>query len=496
MWEKLRNFWNRLWNTAMIGPRAIGTGLNTVTDTIDTAIALPKDALDVIKATGHAAKDVLVEARTKWKWYQRVWNIALSPVIAAGTVLEWAVRTAVTPVAHWVVNTWNTVKNTVTNTRRSTFGRIFSKKPLSDFSYDKLKTANFINKDKNRFSRLQFGKKKWVWVETPPTKKSSWKVETAAATTAAATTAAAVWAKEVSDLNAKISKLAEENAKTQKQLNEVLSNYKKLEEENTELKKSIKELVETMKKDKKSSEKPAEVKPEKKEWKWEKKEEKPAEVKPEKKDDKWEKAEGKEGKEGKETKETKEVKDADRVLELVESDTWKSVVKYLMKKHPDIKIKFNDSESTWHIHLGDESEELKIWTKIATQIPIIILHEWAHTLIYDKIDWTKDLIDFMENLNQKYGKQLFSISNNKKYDTKKQKTIEDVCETIALYAKDDWSFDKHMKKLQSGENDKLAKITTADAEKLKELCKTIISKIDAENKTVKMYDETPVSKAA
>jgi hypothetical protein len=48
----------------------------------------------------------------------------------------------------------------VTNARRSTFGRVFSKRPLSDFSYDKLKTANFINKDKNWFSGLQFGKKK------------------------------------------------------------------------------------------------------------------------------------------------------------------------------------------------------------------------------------------------------------------------------------------------------------------------------------------------
>jgi hypothetical protein len=52
-------------NTAAIGPRVIGTGLNTVTDAVDTVVALPKDALDVVKNTTHAIKDVFVDAWTK-----------------------------------------------------------------------------------------------------------------------------------------------------------------------------------------------------------------------------------------------------------------------------------------------------------------------------------------------------------------------------------------------------------------------------------------------
>ena len=223
MWERARNVWNRLWNTAMIGPRAVGTALNTVTDAVDTVVEIPKRVLSVVKNTIHEMKKVLVEPWKYWKWYQRVWNIALSPLIATWVAIEWAGKAVLTP-AEWAVDTWNTAKHTLKNGWRSTFGRLFSKKPLSDFSYDKLQTANFINKDKYRVSKLQFGKKDWVWVETPSTKKSSWKEAAAAA---AATAAAAASAKEIANLNSKISSLTEENAKIQTQLNAVLAANKK-----------------------------------------------------------------------------------------------------------------------------------------------------------------------------------------------------------------------------------------------------------------------------
>jgi hypothetical protein len=49
----------------MIAPRVAGTALNTATDAIDTMVALPKDALTVVKNTSHNIKDVFVDAWTK-----------------------------------------------------------------------------------------------------------------------------------------------------------------------------------------------------------------------------------------------------------------------------------------------------------------------------------------------------------------------------------------------------------------------------------------------
>jgi hypothetical protein len=49
----------------MIGPRTIGTGLNTVTDTVDTVVEVPKRLLSVGKNTIHEIKKVLVEP---WKY--------------------------------------------------------------------------------------------------------------------------------------------------------------------------------------------------------------------------------------------------------------------------------------------------------------------------------------------------------------------------------------------------------------------------------------------
>ena len=487
MWEKMRNVWNRLLNTAMIVPRTVGTGLNTVTEVVDTSAALIKDALDVGGNTIHKAKNVFVDARTKWKWYQRVWNIALSPIVAAGTVLEWAVRTAVTPVAHWVVNVWNTAKNTVTNARRSTFGRLFSKRPLSDFSYDKLKTANFINKDKNRFSWLQFGKKKWVW--TPEALSASSKATAAAATTATAATAAAVSSKESSktamdDMMKNFEKkLKDVEDSFSKKIQEVLDKNKKLDEQN-------KKLIEDNKN------KDWEIAKLKAEIQWLKKSEAKPEVKPEiaekpaeKKVDGW-KVEKKE-----EKPESKEIKDEKRVPEIIKSSKSKKMLNYLQRTHPEIKIKTDNTTWKWKLLWSKSWNMIIIWTKDRENAEHITDHEIAHVMLRDNVAWMQELKDAVRALNEKSWKQLSSVANNDdEYKTKIEKAIEDVCEIIAFYARDDWSFEKHMKKLQSGEDKTLAKISESDAEHLKSLCENIISNLDTEAKTVKMFE--PVSASA
>lgn len=482
MWEIAKNIWNRLWNTAMIVPRTVGTGLNTVTEVVDTSAALIKDVLDVGGNTIHKAKNVVVDARTKGKWYQRVWNIILSPVIAAWTLLEWAVKTAVTPVAHWVVNVWNTAKNTVTNARRSTFGRLFSKRPLSDFSYDKLKTANFINKDKNRFSWLQFGKKKWV--RTPEALSASSKTATtaAAATAATAATAAAVSSKESSktvmdDMMKKFEKkLKDVEDSFSKKIQEVLDKNKKLDEQN-------KKLVEDNKN------KDWEIAKLKAEIQWLKKpaETKPAEKPAEKKWDWWkpEKVVDK--------PESKEIKDEKRVPEIVKSSRWKKMMSYMQRTHPEIGIETDSTTWKWKLLWSKNWNKIIVWTKNIENAEHIADHEIAHVMLQDNVAWMQELKDAVRALNEKSWKQLSSVANNnEEYKTKADKTIEDVCEIIAFYARDDWSFEKHMKKLQSGEDKTLAKIDRSDAEHLKDLCENIISKLNV----VKLFGDTPVSAAA
>ena len=250
MGEKLKNFWNRIGNTVMIAPRVWGTVLQSWIDTFETIVALPKDALDVASNTARNIKDVFVNSWTKWKRYQRIGNVILSPIVATWTAIEWAVRTAVTPVVNGVSNSWNTIKNTVKNGRRSTFGRIFSKRPISDFSYDKLATANIINKDKNRFSNLQFGKKKWNWTNYSTWSRTKWWDANIVGWAAAITAANIVSKHDISTLkNDFENKITEMQNKFSSQINDILSantklinENKSLRNDNLELKSKINEL--------------------------------------------------------------------------------------------------------------------------------------------------------------------------------------------------------------------------------------------------------------
>ena len=484
MAEKERSFGNWFWNTIRIPQRVIGTAWLLWADAVKTTTWVLEDFWGVVDSTTN--KIVGLFSKDK-KWYQKILNVP----VAAWVGLVWAVEAVVKPVVNWLNNTWKTAVNAVTNAWKSTFGSLFSAKPVSDISFNTLKTKKWVVHLDTQKRTLDPSKpwtiNRWNW--------SNDKKKTVAKTAAvawAAATAAAVWEKEIaelkknfeSQLNAKVnemeSKVSEMKSKFQQQLDEALKINKDLADKNKALLEDnknkdweiakLKAEIEWLKK---GSEKPAEIKPEKKEEKpAETKSEKKEEVKEEKKEEKPAEAKSEKKEEKKEEKksEWKEGKWADRLSEYIESDKWKSIVDYLKKEHPDMVVKFNKSKDTWHIHLGDSSGELKIWTKNAEEIPTIILHEWAHALIYDEVEWIDDLLEFVENLNEKYGKQLFSVSNK----TKGIKSEEDVCELIALYARDDWSFDRHMKKLLEGKNENLAQISESEVEELRDLCEDIL----------------------
>lgn len=151
--------WNRFKNTVSIPYRGICTWLTATADVFDALAAIPKDMRDVVKYTSGEIKNIFKSATTRWKRYQKIWNTLLSPLVAIWTAVEWTLRTVVTPGVNLVSNAYRTGKNVVKNAINSTFWSAFSKKPVSNFKYDELKTANIIKKNKNRLSTRRFGRK-------------------------------------------------------------------------------------------------------------------------------------------------------------------------------------------------------------------------------------------------------------------------------------------------------------------------------------------------
>ena len=506
MWEKIKNFGNRLWNTVMIAPRVAWTAVNTVSDTVNTFVALPKDALDVISNTTKDVRDVFINSWTKWKRYHRVWNVILSPVIATWTAMEWAIRTAVTPVVNWVVNGRNTVKNTVTNARRSTFGRVFSKKPLSDFSYDKLNTADIIKKDKNRFSKLQFWKKSWNWTQVDKWSSNLWKVAAASATaaTAWAATASAISSKEYEKMKAQIEWLKEDMDKLKKQKSDV--------------EKKLAKALEAKKTDSKwKPEKPwkSEANTEWKSWdKWEKKEE----------DEKWFDSKDSKSKEVKEVKDEKKsdtkiesekawekewekekaeavVEDAERTWILEKDSLWEKIFTAIKKDNPELKIVFDDS--TWNWKVDWEWKRIIIWTKkpkegsnliapfnekmdMSYQKEHVLLHELSHIALDKNKTESKKLTDICT------WKTLSIISKNKKYDTPEKKAKEDACEIFALYCRGWKNFEKYLDLLSADDKESqrsekwLSKISKDEAEKIRKVCEALGNLYEKSSEWTKM----------
>lgn len=514
MWEKAKNFWNRLWNTAMTAPRLAWTAVNTVSDTVNTFIALPKDALDVIQSTTNDIKNVFMDSWTKWKWYQRVWNVILSPVVATGTAIEWAVRTAVTPVVNGVVNGRNTVKNTVKNTRRSTFGRLFSKKPISDFSYDQLKTANIINKNKNRFSKLQFWKKKWSNYEVSENKVNK-PAAVAWVATATAVAASAAWAWEVAKLKENINNLNNQIATLQEQLKNALDSKKpdvketKWTKDLTE-KKSVDEKKEkdtadwdksSIKKEK--NEDTIKWKDAKEEMKWKKDKEEVVDKKKEKWDkdvkvgekwegdnvevkEKWDKEkivkddEYKGETDDKKWKESLDIEAKRKWLEranslLKDSPCGKKILEGLCRKYENFWIVFDNTTSEWH----HNKDSITVWTKMpkdgnnAALAPFnrdikdkeyqtrhVLLHELAHCTVNwhaDQIPEIKKWLDIIKKYIDKNSewKTLSALTyKNDIYKSNEAKAKEDLVEMFALRMNGNGESCKKYMKLLSSDEDK------------------------------------------
>jgi len=140
----------RAWNTVWLPVRVVWTTLYWWLDAVNTVVTLPKQSLEIISNTTGQIKDVFSNARNKWKRYNKLVNVPLSPFIASWTAIEWAVRAVVNPSWNAITHTRDVVGNTFVNVWNSVKWTL-SDKPVSDFKYEHLKTnpigtKNYVSK--------------------------------------------------------------------------------------------------------------------------------------------------------------------------------------------------------------------------------------------------------------------------------------------------------------------------------------------------------------
>ena len=396
--------------------RLVKTITHYGTDIMNCLNGIVDDFWWIVRNTKDKIKNLFKEKT----WYQKALNVPVLWWIAAVTLIEKTVK----PV-------WRLAENAVTSTRnfgrnlKNTIFKVFSKKPVSDFSYSNLKLTQERLDNNSKISRFFNTNKLWTqnWWNRSKCKHKSKSSNKDKATKTPSTEQA-----KNSSSSAGNSEETWKKSNTINNLNIWTWSTHKSESKCKEVAISASSLSSTI----------------------------------------------------------------DDISDIELSNKWESMLKYLNREHPEIKIEFDASTYNWHLYWAESGNKIVVWTKKKEDAPQILLHEISHVLEQDDAEWVKELKDTMKSLNEKYGKQLFSVSNNDKYDTKEKKTIEDVCEIIAMYARDDWSFEKHMKNLQSEKDKRLAKISESEAEHLKSLCENIISKLNV----VKLYEDTPASAAA
>ncbi len=141
--SKLENW---AWNAIRIPTRAVGTAGLAVADIIKSNWWAIQDSWSVIINTTNKIVDLFSNDQ---KRYQKALNIP----VAAWVWLVWAVELAVKPTVNKLWNYWKTALNLVTNSRKSTFGSLFTTKPVSDTSFNTIK-RNWENVHINTEKRI------------------------------------------------------------------------------------------------------------------------------------------------------------------------------------------------------------------------------------------------------------------------------------------------------------------------------------------------------
>ena len=144
-------------NTVGVAPRVVGTGVRWVIDGAQSTVNVASDMAFVIKDTSDRLWKTLTSAWNTGKWYNKLYQVPLSPFAGAVEVIEGAVRTVIEPTRNLILNARDTVANVFTNFG-SGIRRLFrTDKPVSDFSFNKLEYKKPTWK--NWMSKLAFWKK-------------------------------------------------------------------------------------------------------------------------------------------------------------------------------------------------------------------------------------------------------------------------------------------------------------------------------------------------
>ena len=143
-------------NTVGVAPRVVGTGVRWVIDGTQSIANVVSDMASVVKNTSDRLWDTLSSARNTGKWYNKLYQVPISPFAGAAEVIEGAVRTVLEPSRNLILNTRDTISHGFTNLGRSIRWLFRTDVPVSDFSFDKLEYKKPTWK--NWMSRLAFWK--------------------------------------------------------------------------------------------------------------------------------------------------------------------------------------------------------------------------------------------------------------------------------------------------------------------------------------------------
>ena len=322
--------------------------------------------------------------------------------------------------------------------------RIFSKKPISDFSYDHVKTRPLTLN--NWFAKLQF--KKWQVSRWNDKEKTT------------------VVAPIITEKKDNDKKDAVEETKKPEEVKE-----EKIEEKQSQDKKT------NNKKDEKTQNKTQDKKTETKKNAQEEKR--------------------------KESTEKKEESDSAKEFEasLKNSKHGTKIFQKIKKDYPELKFVVDDSSSVWSVvWSAPKIGVVTIWWKIPSderqtaplnsskdvekQKSHVMLHELWHIIILENTE-NKNLKQALEISNKyiKTWKTLTPIAHLSIYDSTEKKTKEDLAEMLSLFATKNEDLDTYLAKLSSDKKEdeeyrkkfELAKIDKEEVKKLKNACTELIS---------------------
>lgn len=163
MWK----FWNRIDNTVSIPSRTLHTIGQGGIDAINTFNGLPKDITSVVLNTKNKIANLFSK---DLKRYHYIWNMP----VAVWVWFAWAVEAVTKPIVNGLRNTWKTAVNFVSNARKSTLWSLFSTKPVSDISFNTIKTKKRtfkLDTTNGLLNRDNLRTEGW-WFLTPAKKKA------------------------------------------------------------------------------------------------------------------------------------------------------------------------------------------------------------------------------------------------------------------------------------------------------------------------------------